>query len=110
MSDDTCELCGGYRSSLTTRNIMNHLFCTPCGDDIVGPRVQKLVDDEIKNIKSERSDRIINGYEKLAEEFYNETGIMAPGKDDVTQTIDYSLRSARFEEWLKKRLDRPLLQ
>lgn len=47
--DDECEACGGYRSSLTTRNIMGHMFCVRCGDFIL-PEVQALVDGRIAQI------------------------------------------------------------
>jgi hypothetical protein len=41
-------------------------------------------------------------YELLAEQFYKDTGVMAPGKDQPPElyTVDYSERSTRWIKWL----------
>lgn len=44
-------------------------------------------------------------YEKLAEDFYKETGLIAPGKDAAAGSgqPDYDVRWAKFQEWLTRR-------
>lgn len=42
-------------------------------------------------------------YERLASEFYRDTGLMAPGKDDPMPTVSIEERRERWREWLAAR-------
>lgn len=39
-------------------------------------------------------------FERLAEEFHRETGVLAPGKDDAAPSMDYEDRLDLWRRWL----------
>ena len=45
-------------------------------------------------------------YEALAAEFYDETGMMAPGKDDPLGTHEYETRVAAWRKWVYARVEK----
>ena len=46
-------------------------------------------------------------YELFASAFYNETGMMAPGKDDPIGAYTQEERRVRWEEWIEELRARP---
>lgn len=56
---------------------------------------------EIGAPEEKRKMNIIELYDKLATKFHDETGIMAPGKDDVLGQHSFGVRFAEWNKWLE---------
>lgn len=56
----------------------------------------------------DESDGSTEKYDRMADQFYRETGMMAPGKDvpaGLSGKYDFETRSAKWDEWIQKQFD-----
>lgn len=55
---------------------------------------------------SATDDELMDCFDAIAEEFYRETGMVAPGKDDPTGRHTFAERWAAFVPWMDRRAAR----
>lgn len=61
-------------------------------------RIAGAMEKKIPHIDLDYTDK----YELLAKLFYGDTGMLAPGKDDMSQPYSYEERVTAFKKWLKE--------
>lgn len=63
---------------------------------------------EIRGAARPDAENANDRFERLAAQFYEETGMMAPGKDDHSGSYTREARCAAWDKWLAARPDAPL--